>query len=70
MKRTVLLLLVLALAATGTISCGGEETPSEVTEPTSTTPAETESPYSDDLPSNLDFNKETVTFLYRAVIAE
>lgn len=65
MKRTVLLLLVLALAATGTISCGGEETPSEVTEPTSTTPAETESPYSDDLPSDLNFNKETVTFLYR-----
>lgn len=65
MKRTVLLLLVLALTATGTISCGGEETPSEVTEPTSTTPAETESPYADDLPSDLNFNKETVTFLYR-----
>lgn len=69
MKRTMLLMLVLALAATGTISCGGGETSSETTAPKETDSTETSSPYSDDLPLDLNFGNETVTFLYREEVA-
>ena len=69
MKRTMLFMLVLALAATGTISCGGGESFSETTAPKETDSTETSSPYSDDLPLDLNFGNETVTFLYREEVA-
>ncbi|MBE6610843.1 MAG: hypothetical protein E7632_00005 [Ruminococcaceae bacterium] len=64
MKRytTFLLLLCMLLA-----SCGGSDAPADNT---TTAPETTADLYPDDLPDDLDFGGETVTFLYRQEILD
>lgn len=68
MKKTVAYTLLLALILS-TAACGSE-TGDQVTLPNETSSmTETESKYIDDLPADLRFNGDTVTFLYREEVA-
>ncbi|MBQ8510765.1 MAG: hypothetical protein IJ493_12750 [Clostridia bacterium] len=68
-KRATTILLLCALL-TGCTSCGGESPAETTTANTTTAPTETTSPYADNLPDDLNFGGETVTFLYRDEIAD
>ncbi len=64
-KRTILLLLAMILSLSPLTSCAGESTetdPADTTAATETTPAETETELSDDLPE-MDFEQYSFTIL-------
>ncbi|MBQ2709139.1 MAG: hypothetical protein IJF67_12810, partial [Clostridia bacterium] len=65
MKKHISALILIAMLAS-LAACGGETPSTDTTAPTSldiTLPPETE--LTDNLPNDLDFNGEKVTFLYR-----
>lgn len=71
-KKRVLSALFAALLLM-TTACGSTTESSEKTDETTSsvdTVAETESGYPDDLPEDLDYNGESVTFLYRDEVSE
>lgn len=71
-KKRVLSALFAALLLM-TTACGSTTETSDQTNETTTsvdTAAETESGYPDDLPEDLDYNGESVTFLYRDEVSE
>ncbi len=72
MKKSTLLIL-LAMLMLSTVSCG-EDSPASTDNDTEksadTTAAETEVQYADNLPAGLNYNGETVRFLYREEVAD
>ena len=73
-KRAFSILLLIAILATNLISCGEEQENvtndgGSDTTASGDSSAETDNRVSDDLPADLDFGGEEVTFLYRAEVS-